>query len=120
MALLGLTATVILRQWRPEWAALLRVAVALVFLGLTVTMVSTGMTFAADLGGGTVSAELWQILIKALGIAFLTEVASGICRDGGEASLATWVETAGKLEILILSLPLVEHILDAAKELLGM
>ena len=120
LALLALTATVVVRQWKPEWVAFVRIAAALVFLGLAMTMVSTVMSFVGDLGGDAMPEELWGILLKTLGIAFLTEVAAGICRDGGEGSLATWVEMAGKLEILILSLPLVEHILDAAKELLGL
>ena len=119
MALISLVSLMVLRQWRPEWAPLVRITAATVFGGVTVAMASTVLTFVGDLGGETVSEETRQILLKALGLAFLTEVAAGICRDSGETSLASWVEMAGKLEILLLSLPLMEEILHLAGQLLG-
>ncbi len=118
LALVCLVVLFVLRQWKPEWAPLVRVAAALVFGTLIVTMASTVLTFTEGLVAALPDG-VWPILVKALGIAFLTEVAAGICRDSGEATLASWVETAGKLELLILALPLIERILDTAGELLN-
>lgn len=118
LSLLCLVTLLILRQWKPEWVPLVRIAAALVFGTLAVTMASTVLTFAERLST-TIPTDVWAILIKALGIAFLSEVAAGICRDSGESTLATWVETAGKLEMLILSLPLVERILASVADFLG-
>ncbi len=118
LALVCMLALLILRQFRPEWASLVRVAAAIIFGGLTVTMVATVLSSTAELGGAALPEEMWSILVKALGVAFLTEVAAGICRDSGEASLASWVETAGKLQILLLSLPLIERVLTTATDFL--
>jgi stage III sporulation protein AD len=97
-------------------------AVTVVALGLTVGLVSTVLTYITDLATATGASEGegWSLLLKALGVAFLTETAASVCRDSGETGLATWVETAGKLEILLLSFPLIRTVLDTVTELLGM
>ena len=59
------------------------------------------------------------ILLKALGIAFLTHCAADLCKESGEVGLATGVESVGKLEILLLCLPLMEELLAVAKGLLS-
>ncbi|MBP3572424.1 MAG: stage III sporulation AC/AD family protein [Clostridia bacterium] len=122
MATVGLTALLILRAYKPEWAPFLRMAVTVVALGLTVALASTVLTYITDLASatGALEGEEWSLLLKALGVAFLTETAASVCRDSGETGLATWVETAGKLEILLLSFPLIRTVMDTVTELLGM
>jgi stage III sporulation protein AD len=122
VATVGLTALLILRAYKPEWAPFLRMAVTVVALGLTVALASTVLTYITDLASatGALEGEEWSLLLKALGVAFLTETAASVCRDSGETGLATWVETAGKLEILLLSFPLIRTVMDTVTELLGM
>lgn len=121
LALVGLVALLILRQQKPEWAPLLRVACALLFLGGILSMTATVLSYVTELaeGTGALDGETWQILLKALGVAFLTEVAASICRDSGEGGLAGWVELAGKLELLLLAFPLIRMVLDTVATLLG-
>ena len=104
IATVGLAALLILRAYKPEWASLLRMAVTVVALGLTLTLAATVLNYVTELASatGALEGEGWPILLKALGVAFLTETAASVCRDSGETGLATWVETAGKLEILLL------------------
>ena len=122
VATVGLTALLILRAYKPEWAPFLRMAVTVVALGLTVALASTVLDYVTDLAAatGALEGEGWSLLLKALGVAFLTETAASVCRDSGETGLATWVETAGKLEILLLSFPLIRTVLDTVTRLLGM
>ncbi len=121
VALVGLTGLVILRQYKPEWAPLLRGAVTVIALGMILSMAATAVAYLEDLTAGTdaLSGEAWSLLLKALGVAFLTETSAAICRDSGEAGLAVWVETAGKLEILLLSFPLIRTVMDTVAALLG-
>lgn len=121
IALVGLTALLILRANKPEWAAFLRIAVTVVSLGLIISLAGTAIAYVTDLTAatGALEGETWTILLKALGVAFLTETAASVCRDSGEAGLATWVETAGKLEILLLSFPLIRTVMDTVAALLG-
>ena len=122
IAMVGVVALLILRTQRPEWAPLLRMAVTVVALGLTLSLVATVLGYVTELANATggLDQEGWSILLKALGVAFLTEIAASVCRDSGETGLATWVETAGKLEVLLLSFPLIKTVLDTVTEILRM
>jgi stage III sporulation protein AD len=60
-----------------------------------------------------------NILFKALGICYITQFASDICRDSGEGALAVQVELAGKVSLLLLALPMFEALADLVNVLLG-
>ena len=55
---------------------------------------------------------LLKILLKMVGIGYLTEFGAGILTDFGSASLADKVSLAGKITIVLLSLPVVEALLS--------
>lgn len=121
IALVGLVSLLVLKQFRPEWATVIRLGTTAVLVGFLLSMVTTVVDFAGEIGSESalLPAGMWQILLKSLGVTLITEVAAGICRDSGEAGVAMWVEMAGKLEIIILSLPLVTEILLTVRELLS-
>lgn len=121
LALVGLVALLLLRQYKPEWAPFLRMAVTVLAMGIILSLAGTVILYITDLAAGTnaLDGDTWTILLKALGVAFLTETAASICRDSGEGGLAGWVEMAGKLEILLLSFPLIRTVMDTVAALLG-
>lgn len=61
----------------------------------------------------------FQILLKLIGISFICEFTSNICKDAGQASIAKQIEFAGKLAILIVGLPVFESLLGTIQKLLG-
>ena len=64
--------------------------------------------------------EYIGIMLKVLGISFLVKLCSDICRDCGEGSLAFGVESAGKICILYMSLPIISDILEYAEDILSL
>ncbi|MBC7345668.1 MAG: stage III sporulation protein AD, partial [Clostridia bacterium] len=44
-------------------------------------------------------------VLKVIGIAYITEFGAQICRDAGESAVASKVELAGKVLIMILAIP---------------
>ena len=69
----------------------------------------------SETGGNS---EYLTVLLKSLGICFLTQLAADICRDSGEGTLASQAETAGKTALLIIALPLFERAAQLARELI--
>ncbi len=59
------------------------------------------------------------ILFKILGITYVAEFSSSICRDAGYQTIAQQIEIFGKLAILVLSTPVLLALLDAIKEFLS-
>jgi len=121
IALLGAVALLFFKQYKPEWAIPLRLIIYIVLGGVFLSMIQEVISFINGrlLSESTVAENLWPVLLKALGISFITEISAGVCRDSGEGTLALWVESAGRMLLLILALPLVEDILKASRELLN-
>lgn len=59
-----------------------------------------------------------QVLLKALGIAYITELSAALCRDTNETSLAAGVELAGKAEILVISFPLLRQVIEICSNMI--
>ena len=63
--------------------------------------------------------EYGAILLKSLGICFAVQFASDSCKDAGENSMASKIEFAGKIGILITALPLFETIIQTSLKFMG-
>lgn len=51
-------------------------------------------------------------LMKMIGITYIAEFASGICKDAGYGSIGTQIEIFGKLSILAVSMPILLALLE--------
>lgn len=72
----------------------------------------TDMAKLAEIG-----TEQMQMILKALGIAMLSEFAAQACRDAGEEGIALRVEMGGKVMLMLLSLPVMEQITQLIAEM---
>lgn len=66
------------------------------------------------LGNGTV-----KHVVKAVGIAYITRIASSICTDSGESTLSESAELAGRITLVLMTLPIVRRIVEYLLELLS-
>ena len=116
LAVVGLAAALILRQWRADLPPLVRIAVTVSLATLLLGAAEPLLSLLSTLGSAGESTHV-TVLVKGLGIAMLTQITAGICRDCGESGIAEGVELAGRLAILLLCLPLCEELLEAARRL---
>lgn len=58
------------------------------------------------------------ILVKIIGITYVTEVSASLCKDSGYQAVAEQIELVGKLAILAISMPIMLAILDTINNLL--
>lgn len=58
-------------------------------------------------------------LMKMLGITYISEFASAICKDAGYHTIATQIETFSKVSLMVLSLPILLTLLETIQEFLG-
>jgi stage III sporulation protein AD len=59
-----------------------------------------------------------EIMVKMLGVTYVAEFSSGICKDAGYQTIATQIELCGKISILVLSLPVLTMLLRTIQEFL--
>ncbi len=68
---------------------------------------------------GNWNGELFSILLKAVGIGILGEIASLLCSDTGNAALGKTITVLSSAVILWMSLPLFSSLLNTISEILG-
>lgn len=60
----------------------------------------------------SVNSEYISILLKIIGITYIAELASNLCKDAGHAAIGNQIELAGKLCIMAISMPILLALLD--------
>lgn len=88
-------------------SAVLRIAGLCAVLGGVVALageISEGSLSLLSVGAG---AEYVSVMTKALGIALTVRICADVCRDCAENTLASAVESAGRLSMVLLALPLI-------------
>ncbi len=92
---------------------------AAVILGLALGALEDVVAMAEDLREmAGLSPAVVAPVLKAVGIAVLTQIASQVCRDAGEGGIAAAAETAGTALALCAALPLLRAVLDTVGALL--
>lgn len=95
-------------------------AVTVIVLALSVLgLVGPAVEYISALSNAVGFEKYASPILKGCGIAALSHGCATFCRDSGEATVAEYVELAGKLEIFLLCLPLMEEVLSVARELIG-
>ena len=75
------------------------------------------MTYVVDffdrvIGGIGLEPGYLEILIKIVGISYICEFTSNICREAGFPTVAGQVEISGKLTMMVISMPILFAIVD--------
>ncbi|MCL2034106.1 MAG: stage III sporulation AC/AD family protein [Oscillospiraceae bacterium] len=120
---IGVVAAVIaavLRQSKPDYALLVSFAAGIIILyRILIGVVPVVAEIEAIMQTTGINAEYAGIMFKALGICILTQIACDVCKDAGEASIATKLEIAGRVSILVVSLPLFTRVLSIVSSLMA-
>ena len=110
--------SILVKTYRQEFSIHTRLSGTLIIFGAVMLMLVPIFDYLERMVGQALPLEYMEILIKSLGVAYLTQICSDFCCDCGEKNIASAVDIAGKIEILILSLPLIEKIINMSEEVL--
>lgn len=112
--------SLLLRQYRLEYSLLLSIACGIGVLFWLFEELLPVLSKIQDFAALALSEQRGgEILLKSLGICFVTQLACDTCRDIGENAIAARLETAGKAAMLLLALPMFTELLERAIELIG-
>jgi stage III sporulation protein AD len=119
---IGFLATVlilVIREQKPMFAYLLAafvgVTIFLAFVG-KIDQVITVLEELADRSG--IPSVYLKTMLKIIGIAYIAEFGAQIVRDAGLESIATKIEFAGKMLILVMAVPIISVIVETVLNLL--
>ncbi len=120
IGLLGLVSVgiaLVIKQTRPELAYLFVLCVGLFVFYLCFDTFMAVADMARKIGESVGSYDKYvQLLLKIVGISYISEFCSGMCQDAGYQTLGRQVETAGKFSVLLTGLPIFFTLLDTIRE----
>lgn len=85
-------------------------AIVLLAILAQVSGITEELTKLAANGG--IENGVITLMLKSVGIAYLAQIASELCKDMGENALAVKAEIAGRIMLLTLAMPLITKIMD--------
>ncbi len=120
VGVIGALLSLIIKQYKPEYAIVISIITSIFILigviGWTIPIVSEikAIIQRADISLGYIT-----ILLKAVGICYITQFASDICKESGQLSIASKIELAGRVAICVSSLPLFAQLLSIVEKVVG-
>ena len=93
-------------------------AAALIFGWILADLIPAFSVMRELMERAALSSEVVKILIKALGVCCLCELAGQVCREAGQLAIASKIDLAGKVTILLLALPLFRELLELSLSLM--
>lgn len=115
LAITGAALAVLIKQYKKEYALLLGLSVGVLIFAYVIFKALPAINFMHDLMQSSgVSSEYAKILMKSLGVCYLAQLASDSCRDAGETALASKVELAGKISVVLFALPMLQNLAELA------
>lgn len=119
---IGIAALIIIslvKTYKPEFTVEVTLCAGMILLYFIIDSLKFGFGFIADIYEDlSYGKEYFPIILKVLGIAYITEFAAAICQDAGEKSIASKVELAGKIAIFFAAIPVFTSLLDLLNSLI--
>ncbi|AEG61298.1 stage III sporulation protein AD [Desulforamulus ruminis] len=109
---------IILRVQKPPMATLLSMTAGIIIFLVMMPQIAAVFTVLRDLAGqANVSMVYMGTILKIVGIAYISDFGSQICRDAGEGALASKIEFAAKVVVLIMAVPIIVAVLQSLMKL---
>ena len=113
---LGIVAAVIiivLKAQKPEIAVQISIITGIVIFLLVAAKLSAIMDMLQSFSEKAhINPVYFTTVLKILGIAYIAEFGAEVCKDAGEASIASKIELAGKVIIVVLAVPIITSLLE--------
>lgn len=102
-----------------DWTLLLTAAVSCMVLAVAASYLEPVLDFVRRLQElAHLDSEMLTLILKAVGIGLVAQIASQICQDAGNAALGKGLQILAVFVILRLSLPLMEALLSLVQRIL--
>lgn len=119
-ALIAAILGVALAKSEKDISVMLTMAVCCMVTAVTLSYLEPVLDFLRQLEAlGDLQGDLLGILLKAVGVGLVAEIAGSVCADAGNASLGKTLQILGGAAVLWLSIPVFQALLDLIQEILG-
>ena len=116
----GVFLALFLKQTKPEYAVCVSAGTGILLLFPVAERLSLVIENIRLIQSAiSIQSAYIQVLLKIIGITYISEFAADICRDAGCAAVAGQIGVFAKLSILAVSMPIVSALLQTIQSFLG-
>ena len=103
-----------------DWTIILTALVSCMVLSVAAAYLEPILDFVGQLKAvSNLDGDILVIILKAVGIGLVAEIAALICQDGGNAALGKGIQILASVVILWLALPLMQGLLELVQKIMG-
>ncbi|NLA26172.1 MAG: stage III sporulation protein AD [Firmicutes bacterium] len=114
LALIATLLVIILKEYRPEMAMQVSLVTGILIMLLVINRIVGAVNAITETAvAAGINLVYLQTLLRVIGIAYLAEFGAQVCRDAGEGSIASRVELAAKVIILVMAVPVIVEIMES-------
>ncbi|MEK3787897.1 MULTISPECIES: stage III sporulation protein AD [Paenibacillus] len=118
----GLIATVLIltiKEQKPMFAFLIATATGILIFLMLIGKIGSVIAMLERLARSSgMDMIYFKTVLKIIGIAYIAEFGAQIVRDAGQDSIASKIELAGKVLIMVLALPIIGIIIETILKLM--
>lgn len=115
----GVLLGIFMKQAKPEYAELVILGIGITILSLAAGKILYLFDAIAKIRKQLpMDSSYLTVLIKMVGITYIGQFSAAICKDAGYQTIGAQIELFCKLSIMVMSIPILQALLDTIQELL--
>ena len=122
VAIIGIAAVILALQFKgikAEYSSYISLAAGIIIFGFAVSKLEIIIEGISTLSKYiSVNKDYIGVLVKVIGISYICEFASALCKDAGYSAIASQIEMVGKLSILVMRMPILMSLLETVDNFL--
>lgn len=120
IGVIGAVLAIQLKSGKAECGIYVGMAVSVILFSFIIDRLGVFVTTVGELASYIdMDAGYLATMLKMVGITYIAEFSSGICKDAGYQTIAGQIEIFGKLTILALGMPVLLALLETIREFLS-
>lgn len=119
LALIATVLILVVKEQKPMFAFLLTVFTGVFIFLFLIGKIDSIIRVLEDLATRSgINMIFLKTILKMIGIAYIAEFGAQIMRDAGQDSIASKIELAGKILIMMMAVPIISVIIETVMKLL--
>lgn len=115
----GALLSIYLKNVRPEYGILISLAVCTIIIIYSISRLGQIIQYLEKINKYmNIDKSYYVILLKMIGITYISEFSADICKDSGHQAMAAQIQIFGKLTIMAVSMPVFINLMDTIYALL--
>ena len=117
VGVIGAVLAIAVKEYKPEFAVCVVILTGITIFAYAASGIADAFEKVRKIMLSTnIDSAYFDSILKVTGIAYVSEYGAEICRDCGHGSIAVKIEIAGKICIMLLTIPIIQSFLQICIE----